>query len=212
MTQHIAVAEAPVPILGKCRVIWNWIRQIHLAEPTIGEVQMDLFAQTTFWPNAHDVSQQQHPHHQFWINRGPSSGAVKICQMRPNAGQINNAINSPQNVIAGDVVFYREIIEQSKLCFLTWSHHRDQSSTSIRQLNQQQRPKSTKVFQQNRLKADDATTRTTVCFGWDTCLKKGWFHSQLELRAVSKRNAVISSFLPFTENFPAFCRENSWSR
>jgi hypothetical protein len=48
MTQDIAVAETTMSVLGKCRVIGNWIGQIHLAEPPISKVQVDLFAQTPF--------------------------------------------------------------------------------------------------------------------------------------------------------------------
>jgi hypothetical protein len=57
--------------------------------------------------------------HQFRINQRAASGAVKLSQMRPNAGQIDNTINRSQHMIRGDMVFYREIIEQSGLCFLT---------------------------------------------------------------------------------------------
>jgi len=74
--------------------------------------------------SSHDLSHQQHSHYQFWINQGPSSGAVKLSQMRPNAGQINDTFNRSQHMIRADVILYREIIEKSRLCFVAWSENR----------------------------------------------------------------------------------------
>jgi hypothetical protein len=48
MTQHIAVAESTVSVLGKCGVLRNGLGYLHLAEPPISQVQVDLFAQTPF--------------------------------------------------------------------------------------------------------------------------------------------------------------------
>jgi hypothetical protein len=44
MAQEIARAEAAMAVLGKGRMIRHFARQAEPAEPTIGEVQMDLLA------------------------------------------------------------------------------------------------------------------------------------------------------------------------
>jgi hypothetical protein len=44
--QKIAVSEAAVPVLGEGRMIGNRAIEPKPAEPAIGEVQMDLLAQT----------------------------------------------------------------------------------------------------------------------------------------------------------------------
>jgi hypothetical protein len=112
ITQHILVAKTPTQVLGRRRLIWNLNRQIHLAEATIGKVQIELFAHTPFWLNKHKVSHQQHQHHRFWINPGSASGALKFRQMLSKAGQINDAFNRSQHMIRGDVIFYREIVKK----------------------------------------------------------------------------------------------------
>ncbi len=40
------------------------------AEPTIGEVQMHLLAQSTLGADAEAVTDDQHPDHEFWVDRG----------------------------------------------------------------------------------------------------------------------------------------------
>jgi len=47
--------------------------------------------------------------------------------MDPNAGQIDDAIDRPQNVISWDMSLNREIVEQRVLSFLKWTHHCDQA-------------------------------------------------------------------------------------
>ena len=47
LTQQIALAEPAVAVLGEGGVIRNGVRQIEAAEPTIGQVEMDLFADPT---------------------------------------------------------------------------------------------------------------------------------------------------------------------
>lgn len=46
--QQIAVSETAMPVLGEDRVVRHRGGQIEAAEPAVGEVEMDLFAQPTF--------------------------------------------------------------------------------------------------------------------------------------------------------------------
>jgi hypothetical protein len=47
VTQQIAVAETTMTVLGERRMVWHTVGQIETAKPAIGEVQMDLFTQTS---------------------------------------------------------------------------------------------------------------------------------------------------------------------
>lgn len=124
-------------------MVRNWIRQIKLAEPPVGEVQVDLFTETPLSTGAHDISYQQHAHHQFRINRRTASGAVELSQMDTNAGQVDDVVYRAQYMITWDMGLNRKIVEQSGLCFLMWPHHRDQTPLRTIELNQQPMPKKT---------------------------------------------------------------------
>jgi len=45
IAQEVTLTEATVPVLRKCRMVWDAIRQIKTTKPAIGQIQMDLFAQ-----------------------------------------------------------------------------------------------------------------------------------------------------------------------
>ncbi len=55
--------------------------QSETAEPAIGKVQVDLLAQPTLGADAEAVANNQHPDHQFRIDRGATNLAVKWPQM-----------------------------------------------------------------------------------------------------------------------------------
>ena len=58
---------------------------------------------------------KKHPDQKLWINRRAPRVAVEICQMSPDAAQIEVTINRPQQVVLRYVVFQRELVEQSRL-------------------------------------------------------------------------------------------------
>jgi|SRR6516164_9066926 len=59
------MSREPVqPILRECRVVWNFVIKIELAEPPISKVQFDLLAQPALMPDAVTVSDNQHPDHE----------------------------------------------------------------------------------------------------------------------------------------------------
>jgi hypothetical protein len=124
-------------------VIRNWIRQIKFAEPPKREVQVDLFTEPSLRTDTPDISYQQHAHHQFRITRRTTRGTVELSLMDTNAGQVDHSIYRPKYMITWDMSLNREIIEQSGLCFLTWSHHRDQTPLLTKELNQQSVLKTT---------------------------------------------------------------------
>ena len=84
-------------------MVRNIALQTEPAEPAIGKVQnRTSFAQPTLGTDAEAVTDDQHPDHQFRIDRGPPDLAVEGLQMRAEARQINEAINRPKQVIGRD--------------------------------------------------------------------------------------------------------------
>jgi hypothetical protein len=62
---------------------------------------MDFPAQPPFRPDAHAVSDDRHPHHQFWIDRGTANLAVERPQLRAHALEVEELIDAPKQVVAG---------------------------------------------------------------------------------------------------------------
>jgi hypothetical protein len=60
MTECVAIAEATMTGFGEGRVVRNITVQAKAAEPAIGQVQIDLFAQPPFGANAEAVPDDQH--------------------------------------------------------------------------------------------------------------------------------------------------------
>src|SRR3954462_8702640 len=52
LAQQIAIAEAAMPILGESRVVWSLAIEAEPTEPPVGEVQVNLLAQSPFGTNA----------------------------------------------------------------------------------------------------------------------------------------------------------------
>jgi len=72
---------------------------------------MDLLAQPPFGPDAHAVADNQHPHHQFGINRGPADVAVERLQLRAHLLEVEEPVNASEQVIFGDMVVEAEIVK-----------------------------------------------------------------------------------------------------
>jgi hypothetical protein len=77
MPQDIALPETAVPVAREGRMVGHLAVQPQTAKPSVSQVEMDLLAQAPFGPDAQAVAHDQHPHHQFRIDRGPADHAVK---------------------------------------------------------------------------------------------------------------------------------------
>jgi hypothetical protein len=107
---------------------------------------VNLLAQPTFGTNAVAIAHQQHPDEQFGINRRPTGRAVKWRQVAPNVGQIDKAVDRPQQVGGWNVPLKRELIEQRRLIDLPLTHHRFKSPAHTDGMNQRSRSASTAEF------------------------------------------------------------------
>lgn len=121
---------------SRLKYVAQKVTRVEAAEPAVGQVQMNLFAQVTFGPDAGAIGHKQHPDHQFRINplscicnALPSSGctttvAVKICQTRTNTTQLSEPINRMQQVVWGTAIFQRKLMKPCCLCLLPWPQYR----------------------------------------------------------------------------------------
>ena len=73
-------------------------------EPAIGQIEMDLFAQSALGTNAKAVTDDQHPYHQLRIDRRPPRGAVERRQVTAQLAKIEATINSSEQVIGRNVI------------------------------------------------------------------------------------------------------------
>ena len=85
---------------------------------------MNLFTQPTLRTDAEAITDDEHPDHQFRINRGPPDLAVEKAQMRPKARHINEAVDRPQKMVRRDVTLDAEPVKQFLLCDRPLAHHR----------------------------------------------------------------------------------------
>src|SRR5277367_5446465 len=135
LAQEIALAETAVAVLGKRRMIGDVAVEPQATEPAIGQIEVDLLAQPTLRANAEAVADNQHPHHQFGINRGPSHIAVIGPQMRPQIRQVDETVDLAKHVIVRDMPLEAEAVEQRLLHHPPLAHHHE-SPRFIEKLNQ----------------------------------------------------------------------------
>src|SRR6056297_3123763 len=90
---------------------------------------MNLFAQPPLRSDAEAITDQQHSDQQLRIDGRTAGVAVEICKMGTDAAQIDKPVDRPQEMILGNVILERELVEQSRLRFLPRSHHRQSLPT-----------------------------------------------------------------------------------
>src|SRR6516165_3555324 len=98
VAQDVALAKALETIDRKCRVMRDLVGKIELAEPPVAKVQLHLLAEAAFVPNAIAVAHNQHPDHQFRIDRWSADGAVIGPQLLVQIAESNGdeAVHPPQ--------------------------------------------------------------------------------------------------------------------
>jgi hypothetical protein len=84
---------------------------------------VDLITQPPLRSNAEAVTDQQHPDHQFGINRRSTNTTVERRQVPPNLLKVDKPIDRPQQVVGGNMLLERELIEQRSLFDLPVPHH-----------------------------------------------------------------------------------------
>ena len=93
LAQDIAVAEPPVAVDRKRRVVRHPVLETEATEPSVGQVHLDLLAQPTLRADRIAVADQEHPDHQLRIDRRAPRMAVVGRKRSAKRTQIENPID-----------------------------------------------------------------------------------------------------------------------
>src|SRR6267142_3812470 len=125
-------------------MIRDSILDTELAEPTIGEVHLHFTTDQSFRADRKDIPDDQHPDHQFRIDRRTTHGRIMRCKFAAKPRQIESSVDLPNQMIFRNRVAKTKLVEQLTLVTLQTAHH---GSTSPRitstQRNHGSRPVST---------------------------------------------------------------------
>src|ERR1700722_20754774 len=124
MTQKIALAETPVAVLGKRRMIRDVAVKPQATEPAISQIEVDLVAQSPFGANAEAAADNEHPDHQLRIDRRATHITVIRLQMPPNVRKVDEPGDLAKQVIVRDMPLEAEAVEQRLLNHPPFAHHR----------------------------------------------------------------------------------------
>ena len=97
--QDVALPEPTMAVAREGGMVRNLTVQSQTAEPSIGEVEVNLLAEPPLGPNTHAISNDQHPHHQLGSDRGTAHGAVEWLQLSADAFQINELVDPTKEVV-----------------------------------------------------------------------------------------------------------------
>src|SRR5438552_4426758 len=104
-------------------MIWDRMLNAELAEPAIREVHLNFATDQPLRADREDISHDQHPDHQFRINRRPTHGRIMRCKFAAEPGKIESSIDLPYQMIFRDCVIELKLVEKLRLFALQASHH-----------------------------------------------------------------------------------------
>src|SRR5438045_6943116 len=104
-------------------MIWDRMLNAELAEPAIREVHLNYATDQPLRADREDISHDQHPDHQFRIDRRPIHGRIKSCKFAAEPGKIESSIDLPYQMIFRDCVIELKLVEKLRLFALQPSHH-----------------------------------------------------------------------------------------
>src|SRR5213082_746656 len=104
-------------------MIWDSVLNAELAEPAIREVHLNFATDQPLRADREDISHDQHPDHQFRINRRPTHGRIMRCKFAAEPGKIESSIDLPYQMIFRDCVIELKLVEKLRLFALQPTHH-----------------------------------------------------------------------------------------
>ena len=85
-------------------MVWNGVFDAEFAKPAIGEVHLYFTADQPLRADRKDIPHDQHPDHQFRINRRATHGRIMRCKFTAKPAKIESSIDLPHQVIFGNRV------------------------------------------------------------------------------------------------------------
>src|SRR6202521_5066524 len=122
-TQGVTLPEAFVPRTTEYRVIGDPVLNAELAEPPVGQVDLDFSAQPALRAERKHIANDQHPDHQHRINRGPTRVRVIRCQLLVHPTQIEQTVDLPHQMIGRNHLVEIKRIEKLSLSIFPPPHH-----------------------------------------------------------------------------------------
>src|SRR5262249_30298210 len=121
--EDVAVAEPIVARTRECRMIRNLILDRQPAKPTIGEVHLHIAAQRSLRADREHVADDQHPDHQFWVNRWPTSTGIIRRQLSTHPRQVEYRSYLANQVIVRNSLFKTKEKNRLPLVVIDPPHH-----------------------------------------------------------------------------------------
>ena len=78
----------------------------------VGQIEVNFIAQAPLRSDAEAVADQEHPDHQFGIDRRSADATVERRQVPPNLLKVNKPVNRPEQMVGGYMLLERKLIEQ----------------------------------------------------------------------------------------------------
>src|SRR5262249_54930692 len=128
VTKDIVIAKALVAGARERRVIRDPIFYAKAAEPAIGEIELNLAAQCALRADREYVAKDEHPDHQLWIDRGPTSVGVMRRKLDADPREIENCRNPPNLMVVRHYGLEVERIKHLPPLPLAPPHHRNSPS------------------------------------------------------------------------------------
>src|SRR6185295_12849174 len=116
--KNIPLAKTPVPSTRERRMIRDSILDTELAEPAIGEVHLHFTTDQSLRADRKDITHDQHPDHQFRIDRRATHRRIMGCKFAAKPRQIESSVDLPQQMIFGDRIAKTKLVEQLTLVTL----------------------------------------------------------------------------------------------
>jgi len=122
--KNITLAEPFAAGARERRGIRDLVLNVQAAEPAIGEVHLNLTAEQPLRTDRKDIPDDEHPDHQFRVNRRPAEGRVIGRQFRVHPRQIQHAGDLAHAVIVRNDLIKAERVKKLTLVPLKTPHHR----------------------------------------------------------------------------------------
>src|ERR1700741_3230600 len=97
--QEIDLAETAMPVLREGGMIGHIAVEPEPAEPPVGQIKVDLFAEKPLGAHTEAVPDDEHADQQLRINRWPSQRAVERRELAAQFRQVDKAVDRPQQMI-----------------------------------------------------------------------------------------------------------------
>ena len=113
VAKNVALPEPVEPVLRERRMMWDFVVEIEPAEPSVRQMKVNFLGQLALRAQAVSVPDNQHPDHQFRIDRWPAYLAVVRIELLMHIGERrrHEYIDASEQVVLGDTVVESKFIE-----------------------------------------------------------------------------------------------------